>query len=224
MFDSNCLSCVVTQQILDHAARKCMFLTSHTLLLTILTYACPAGGETAKDACHICPAGTWSPGNSTEPCIPCGFGHSSPAGSASQDACYATNACPTGTEVHRMLGDGDSLASCVCKPGFGSVPGQGICRICPANTFAYGGSLEECSPCPFGTTSAPGSTGEDECKKNASPCPIGQAAPPGAVGPQQCACLPGYGGKSWNKVRVWNEFWNSNSTLLALVAICQQRL
>jgi len=54
--------------------------------------------------------------------------------------------------------------------------------------------MEECLPCAFGTTSAPGAKAEEQCRPIPQVCPAGQEAPPGAVSAQQCGCLPGYGG------------------------------
>lgn len=54
--------------------------------------------------------------------------------------------------------------------------------------------MEECLPCAFGTTSAPGAKAEDQCRPLPQACPAGQEAPPGAVSAQLCGCLPGYGG------------------------------
>jgi hypothetical protein len=51
----------------------------------------------------------------------------------------------------------------MCKPGFGSVIGEVHCRRCPAGTFAKGGDREECAPCLACTTSAPGSSGVEQC-------------------------------------------------------------
>lgn len=87
-----------------------------------------------------------------------------------------------------------SASSCVCIPGYG-MSDKGLCRICPANTYSEGISKEDCKPCPFGHTSAPGSCGKNECVPASQPCPVGQIAPPGAVSSDQCVCLPGHGGK-----------------------------
>lgn len=152
------------------------------------------GGETAKDPCRKCPAGTFGVNGTTQPCEKCPFGFSSAEGATSKEACFPHNACPMGTEVHRDLEQPDSLESCVCKPGFGVVPGTDYCRLCPAGTYAFGGDLSECLACNFTLTSAPGAQSEEECVPAAQPCPIGQIAPPNAVSAEQCACLPGYGG------------------------------
>ena len=80
------------------------------------------------------------------------------------------------------------------QPGFGSSTGTAPCRLCPPSTYSAGGTLEECLPCPFGYTSAPGAKGIESCVKVAMKCPAGQIAPSDAVSPDECACLPGYGG------------------------------
>jgi hypothetical protein len=64
------------------------------------------------------------------------------------------------------------VCACRCKPGFGSLTGQGSCKLCPINTWSAGGSMEECRPCPFGTSSRPGSTSESQCYSVDS-CPPG---------------------------------------------------
>lgn len=154
-----------------------------------------AGGATPKDACKVCPVGTWSPGGSTQPCISCGFGYSSPEGSKSQQQCVPVNACPAGTEYRDGAVDrAFSISDCVCRPGFGSPTGSGICRLCPAGTFGPGGSLEDCYPCPFGTTSGEGAQHSHECRPVEQACPIGQYAPADAVSVQECRCYRGFGG------------------------------
>jgi hypothetical protein len=42
---------------------------------------------------------------------------------------------------------GSGTGDCVCQPGHGTIMGSGPCKICPAGTFAHGGTLEECTPC-----------------------------------------------------------------------------
>ena len=154
------------------------------------------GGATPKDACTICPVGTWAPGNNTQPCIPCGFGYTGPEGSDSKDECVETNACPAGTEFNTTMGPSGpfSTSQCVCKAGYGSPTGEGICRRCPAGTYSHGGSMEDCKSCPFGFTSAAGSTSQASCEPVAQRCPIGQFAPDPSVSEKQCRCYPGFGG------------------------------
>lgn len=87
-----------------------------------------------------------------------------------------------------------SVSACVCIPGYGMTD-KGLCRICPAGTFSEGNSKEDCKPCPFGHTSAPGACSRQECVPASQPCPVGQVAPYGAVSSDQCVCLPGHGGR-----------------------------
>lgn len=86
-----------------------------------------------------------------------------------------------------------SIASCVCRPGFGFTE-VGTCKRCPANTYSSGSDRADCSPCPFGTTSAAGATSKEECRASPQACPIGQWAPEDAVSKEQCMCYPGFGG------------------------------
>lgn len=88
-----------------------------------------------------------------------------------------------------------ALNQCKCKPGYGSSTGPPPCRLCPVGTFSMGGSMEDCRPCPFGQTSAPGAISLDRCVPAAQACPVGQIAPPDAVSPAECGCLPGFGGR-----------------------------
>jgi hypothetical protein len=85
------------------------------------------------------------------------------------------------------------VADCKCKPGYGSLTGEGICRLCPEGTFSTGRTMEDCKPCPFGTTSAAGIDDSEKCVPVAQACPVGMFAPENAVAPQQCQCYPGYG-------------------------------
>jgi hypothetical protein len=55
--------------------------------------------------------------------------------------------------------------------------------------------MEDCKPCPFGTTSAEGSTAKHQCEVPVQQaCPIGQWAPEGAVSAEECRCYKGFGG------------------------------
>ena len=85
-----------------------------------------------------------------------------------------------------------SVAACMCREGFGMTQ-AGTCERCPPETFSVGGR-DGCTPCPFGTTSAAGARGPDECHEVAQLCPVGQTAPAGAVSKHECGCYPGYGG------------------------------
>lgn len=90
---------------------------------------------------------------------------------------------------------GSSKQECMCKPGFGSPTGEGTCRLCPTATYSFGGSMEDCKPCPFGTTSMPGAKHIKDCEPIPQECPVGQVALLGAVAASQCVCLPGHGGR-----------------------------
>lgn len=46
----------------------------------------------------------------------------------------------------------------VCKAGFGSLSGTGACHLCPAGTYSFGGSMEECRCelfCPYAISQLP---------------------------------------------------------------------
>lgn len=88
---------------------------------------------------------------------------------------------------------GKLTKTCRCKAGYGSTSGS-TCRICPVGSYAEGGTMDDCRPCPFGYTSRAGAESPHECVPESQPCPIGQIAPPGAVSAEVCACIPGYGG------------------------------
>lgn len=149
-----------------------------------------AGGVSPKDACTICPAGTFATGGDTQPCRPCKFGYTSPVGSTSEDQCYPTNACPIGTVLETYADSPASVTDCVCKAGYGSSTGTGGCQLCPVGTYSVGGSLEACMPCPFGTTSAAGSARKEHCKTSPQSCPIGQVGWP-------CKRSVGDCGRAW---------------------------
>jgi len=67
--------------------------------------------------------------------------------------------------------------------------------------------MEDCKPCPFGTTSQPGTATAQNCEAASQPCPIGQIAPAGSVSAEQCACKPGFGGKSCCLVLYSTRTW-----------------
>ena len=90
---------------------------------------------------------------------------------------------------------GASTKECMCKAGYGSKNGDGPCHLCPVGTYSEGASLEDCKPCPFGTTSDVATTTRELCKPVAQKCPVGQIAPPDAFSIEQCGCMPGYGGE-----------------------------
>jgi hypothetical protein len=88
-----------------------------------------------------------------------------------------------------------SVEDCACKEGYGSSTGAAPCHLCPVGTFSRGGTYEACKPCRFGTTSAPGASGMEECVDTQQACPQGQIAPPWARTAAECVCRPGWGGK-----------------------------
>ncbi|KAG2432705.1 hypothetical protein HYH02_006688 [Chlamydomonas schloesseri] len=112
---------------------------------------CPLGsgrvsGCSAKDACEVCPAGTYaafSPDMGRDACVPCPRGSISPTAGSTK-----CTACPAGNSTDRL----GSSACTPCKPGFFSpIPG-GICVRCPPGTFAAGPGATACTPCAVNTT------------------------------------------------------------------------
>jgi len=156
--------------------------------------AVPHAGDSPQDSCKVCPAGTWAPGGDTQACRHCGFGYTGPEGATSRQQCFAVNACPAGTAYKDGADKATSVVDCVCKPGHGTA-GSGTCRLCPAGTFAPGGSLDECTPCGFGLTSAEGSEHSSDCHAVAQICPIGQWVGQQAVSEKECRCYKGFGGE-----------------------------
>lgn len=78
------------------------------------------GGPT----CEECPAGTFSPEPSNRAdCQRCPGGNTSPPASTSASDCVEIR-CPSGQEWSRAEG---SVASCVCKPGFGGALDRAQC-------------------------------------------------------------------------------------------------
>jgi hypothetical protein len=84
--------------------------------------------------CALCPVGSWSAGLSAiDVCTPCAFGTTSPAGSSSAGACYATSStCPVGMWIPTNT-TASSSAECVCKPGFGTGEERGDGGMCLRN-------------------------------------------------------------------------------------------
>jgi len=68
-----------------------------------------------------------------------------------------------------------------------------FCTLCPVGTFSPEADREQCLPCPFGTTSAPGSSANSSCVTTLTACPPGQIAPPTAVSSSECSCRAGFG-------------------------------
>lgn len=75
-------------------------------------------------------------------CIPCGFGYTSEEGATDESECVKVDVCPVGTEYKEGIQKALSLASCVCKPGFGADASSGTCHRCPAGSYSRGGDFE----------------------------------------------------------------------------------
>lgn len=115
--------------------------------------------------------------------------------SASTSGCDNTSCTPAALPLNKALPPLLPAAPVlVAAAGFGSSSGKGVCTLCPAGTFSDGGSMEDCKPCPFGFTSAPGACGIHECRPVVHACPIGQWAPMGSTSPADCRCYRGFGG------------------------------
>lgn len=96
-----------------------------------------------------------------------------------------------------------SSAACQCRSGYG-MRGDGACKRCPADTYSLGPTRDECTACPFGTTSAPGASSIEQCREVAQLCPVGQTAPKDAVSQKECGCYRGYGsGELWASAPLW---------------------
>jgi hypothetical protein len=145
--DKRCVICCVP--VLCCAVPCCAVLCCAVLCCAVLCCVQLAAGNLPTDACKVCPKGYWSSGGQTQPCKSCGFGYTSPEGASSAEQCVAVNACPAGTVFRDGIPRGMATGplDCVCAPGHGSVTGAGPCKLCPANTFSPGGSMEECTPC-----------------------------------------------------------------------------
>jgi hypothetical protein len=74
------------------------------------------GGKTPSDPCTICPVGTWSPGGTTERCMPCGFGLTSPEGSVDARDCIEAAVCPAGGSARDTEAPVCALALCKGRP------------------------------------------------------------------------------------------------------------
>lgn len=138
--------------------------------------------------CKQCLKGTFGEGGSTEPCVACGLGRSSPPGSPSSEYCQ----CPAGS----------GLAS----------PGDTVCTVCPSGTYQPGplalagarGSISaalvrvvvaaQCRACPEGRVSPPGSNSSDDCGELIDvPLRVGMRGlfcrALGFIGAERMACL-----------------------------------
>jgi hypothetical protein len=93
-------------------------------------------GATRADQC-VC-----APGYGGVACEPCPMGTYSEGG---KDA--ACHSCPGGGAGYTTLeGAATSIAACVCLAGYGMTD-QGVCKLCPPDTFGAGGSKQACQPC-----------------------------------------------------------------------------
>jgi hypothetical protein len=161
---------------------------------------CLPTGNLIGSACYLCPAGTYGTGLAgREPCTPCGFGLTGPAGANDPADCGpVTQACPNG---QGPFGDpqviGSNLVSpetCACLPGYGGGAVDKPCQLCPPGTYSEGYTWEECKPCEPATFSPAGSTNAAECIFSTNFCPPGMFLPPsGAQAKEECVCFPGYG-------------------------------
>lgn len=96
-----------------------VFLLYIKMIRYILLLCCAGhgGGRSPSDPCSPCPPGSWSSGRDTQPCVPCGFGYTSPEAATCPEECYPINACPAGTQYPAFSGAPVSIEQCVCKPG-----------------------------------------------------------------------------------------------------------
>jgi hypothetical protein len=90
----------------------------------------PGSGCQLCKGCELCTAGTFSPGDTLDPCLPCRFGFSSSPGATSESRCQkVANPCPAGSQAPA---NATTSQDCMCKPGYGTVadvvvPGESIC-------------------------------------------------------------------------------------------------
>jgi hypothetical protein len=147
-------------------------------LLMMCARRCKAGYGTLPGKgqlpCQLCEPGTFSPGGSLEPCLPCGFGLLSVPGASSKQQCKAVNACPIGQFAPEGALD---AAECQCYKGMG---GGELCvqpHHCqhsmhaarpPAPHRVACTAVETCCHCPRPPTRA-GNTRTDPC----TICPVG---------------------------------------------------
>jgi hypothetical protein len=161
---------------------------------------CLPTGNLNGSACFLCPAGTYGTGlDGREPCTPCGFGLTGPAGASDPAECgLSTQACPNG---QGPFGDPQNITStlispetCACLPGYGGGAVNKSCQLCPPGTYSAGLTWEECTPCPANTFSPAGSTDPANCIPSTNFCPIGMILPASAPqSKEECVCFPGYG-------------------------------
>jgi len=157
-------------------------------------------GNLIGSVCFLCPAGTYGTGNNgREPCTPCGFGFTGPAGASDPSQCaISTQACPNGQgpfgEPQNITSELVSPETCACLPGYGGGAVDKPCQMCPPGTFSEGFTWAECQPCPAGTFSPAGSTNIAECITSPNFCPPGMYLNDTlAQTKEECVCIPGFG-------------------------------
>eukprot|EP01119_Soliformovum_irregulare_P005868 TRINITY_DN1760_c0_g1_i2.p1 TRINITY_DN1760_c0_g1~~TRINITY_DN1760_c0_g1_i2.p1 ORF type:complete len:862 (-),score=148.81 TRINITY_DN1760_c0_g1_i2:78-2663(-) len=117
---------------------------------------CPAGSyqdQLGTTSCLACPANTSSPQEAAISCSPCSQGLVSSPGSQFCTPCLSGSGGPPDCQV--------------CGAGYS---GDGyLCNLCPKNTYNSLSGQSNCTACPAGSTSPPGSMTLIQC----SPCPRG---------------------------------------------------
>ena len=90
------------------------------------------GSSTGTPPCDLCPAGTFSVGNTMDDCTPCPADHTSFPGADSKDDCVALSVtCPDGQTA---LPGAKSPEDCGCKPGYGGeVAGWLVMKCCSSH-------------------------------------------------------------------------------------------
>jgi hypothetical protein len=161
---------------------------------------CLPTGNLIGSACYLCPAGTYGTGLAgRQPCTPCGFGLTGPAGARDPAECtVTTQACPNGQgpfgEAQNIGSNLISPETCACLPGYGDGAVDKPCQLCPPGTYSEGYTWEECKPCERATFSPAGSTNAAECLFSTNFCPPGMFLPPSGIqAKEECVCYPGYG-------------------------------
>eukprot|EP00775_Hariotina_reticulata_P011352 gene11352-11501_t len=115
--------------------------------------------------CVPAPIGTFGEGGGREEWQLCPRNLTSPAGSSSIKQCVAAAVVCSGPAAMAPP-SAESLADCVCVPGFapaGGSPTAG-CTICPEGTYSRGGSIgARCLSCRQGFTSHTGAIDSADC-------------------------------------------------------------
>ena len=127
----------------------------------------------ACSVCTACDAGMFTPDTGSAECIDC------PVGTYSSDDAHPDPTCATcGSTAVAGLTAGSTEcttcpdfsktvdgAVCNCNTGYGQITDSTIvCEICPAGTYATGGTSSECWECPMNeVTSLDGQTSCSAC-------------------------------------------------------------